>query len=177
MDTDVMDELAGLEDAWDEADVRDPKDFSPLPDGTYQAFIDEARLERAKESKRLQVAWTFVVLSPEQYDGRKVWHYRGIDADDPEQRKNNVKWLKQEIYNCGVDITGKKIVDLPEILPALINRIVEIRLKTSIVKAKNAGDEDRKYSNVYINKLLSEGNGMGATIPTSAPEPEQDSLL
>ncbi len=157
MNSDVMDSLADLEDDWDDADVRDAQDFPPLPDGTYQVFIDEARLERSKESHRLQVAWTFVVLTPEQYDGRKIWHYRGIESDDPEQRKNNVKWLKQEIYGCGVDITGMKIVDLPQVLPSLINRVIEIRIKNK--KGKDRNGEERTYQNLYINKLLSEGNG------------------
>ena len=135
----VFDELSQYDNAWQKAEVKDTTEYENLPDGKYQVKIDEVRIENAKKSSRLQVAWVFSVEAPGEFKGRKIFHYKGIENEE------QVGWLKQEVYNCG--LTVNKISELPLKLPSLLDRIVEVQLKTKNIKGKD-------YQNVYINKLL-----------------------
>ena len=137
-------QLEEFEAAWKEASAESA--FDNLPDGKYQVSIEEVRLENAKKSGRLQLAWVLTVMSGD-YAGRKVFHYRGLD------REESVGWMKREIYACGLEV--ESILDLPDMLPELLDRVVEITLKTK------RGSDGEDYQNCFINKLL-EAVGPGA---------------
>ena len=125
--------------AWSEAEVNDGGSFENLPDGKYQVSIEEVRFENAKASGRLQLAWVFNVLSGKS-KGRKVFHYRGLDSEE------SVGWMKNDIHRCGLKV--ESITDLPDMLPQLLDRVIEITLKT---KKNDKGE----FQNCFINKLLS----------------------
>jgi len=130
-------QLEEFEEAWREAPAENV--FDNLPDGKYQVSIEEVRLENAKKSGRLQLAWVLTVMNGD-YAGRKVFHYRGLD------REESVGWMKREIYACGLEV--ESILDLPDMLPELLDRVVEITLKTK------RGSDGEDYQNCFINKLL-----------------------
>lgn len=141
----MHDELAQYEEAWNQAEVKDKGDFENLPDGKYQVKIDQVRFERAKTSQRLQLAWVFKVVAPDQHKNRFIFHYRGLD------RPESAEWMKQELYNCGIKVVGIKVTDLPNVLPNLLDRVIEVTLKT---KKTDKGE----FQNCFINKLL-DGSG------------------
>ena len=130
-------QLEEFEAAWKEASAESV--FDNLPDGKYQVGIEEVRLENAKKSGRLQLAWVLTVMNGD-YAGRKVFHYRGLD------REESVGWMKREIYACGLEV--ESILDLPDMLPELLDRVVEITLKTK------RGSDGEDYQNCFINELL-----------------------
>lgn len=132
-------QLEEFETAWKEASAESV--FDNLPDGKYQVGIEEVRLENAKKSGRLQLAWVLTVMNGD-YAGRKVFHYRGLD------REESVGWMKREIYACGLEV--ESILDLPDMLPELLDRVVEITLKTK------RGSDGEDYQNCFINRLLDE---------------------
>ncbi len=137
-------QLEEFEGAWKDAPTEST--FDNLPDGKYQVSIEEVRLENAKKSGRLQLAWVLTVMNGD-YAGRKVFHYRGLD------REESAGWMKREIYACGLEV--ESILDLPDMLPELLDRVVEITLKTK------RGSDGEDYQNCFINKLL-EAVGPGA---------------
>lgn len=141
----VRQELEQFRTTWNNAEVKDAGEYTPLPDGKYQSRIEEVRFENAKTSGRLQLAWVLKIVAPEALEGKTIYHYRGLDRDE------SVSWMAQELYTCGVDVKGIDIVDLPDHLPQLLDRIIEVMLKTK----KNANGE---FQNCYINRLLNEGN-------------------
>jgi hypothetical protein len=138
---DLVSQLEQFDAAWAEAPEEDS--YENLPDGKYQVSIQEVRFENAKNSGRLQLAWVFEVLNSGPNMGRKLFHYRGLDKEE------SVGWMKKEIYTCGLRV--EKVSELPEMLDQLLDRVVEITLKTK----KKDGQE---YQNCFINKLLDEPN-------------------
>ena len=142
----VRQELEQFRVAWNNAEVKDVGEYTPPPDGTYQARIDKVRFENAKTSGRLQLAWVLKIVAPEAMEDKTIYHYRGLD------REESVGWMAQELYTCGVDVKGIDIIDLPDHLPQLLDRIIEVVLKTK------KGRDGTDFQNCYINKLLYEGN-------------------
>ena len=137
MNEELRAQLAEFDEAWEEAP--EGSVYDNLPDGKYQANIEEVRFENAKTSGRLQLAWVLEVLSPRDYLGRKIFHYRGLDNSD------TVGWMKKEIFACGLKVD--KISELPDMLPNLLDRVIEVTLKT---KKSDKGE----FQNCFINKLL-----------------------
>lgn len=64
--------LLGL-DGYNANDQAPLGDYSPMPDGDYQAFITESQMKttRAGTGEYLELKWE--VVSPDQYQGRNVW--------------------------------------------------------------------------------------------------------
>ena len=143
----VRQELEQFRAAWNSAEVKDAGEYTPPPDGKYQVSIDEIRFENAKTSGRLQLAWVLKVVAPDAHKNRKVFHYRGLDKPEA------VEWMKQDLFNCGLDVDEIGITDLPNVLPKLLDRIIEVTLKTK------KGRDGTDFQNCYINKLLNERNG------------------
>ena len=141
----VYDELAEFSNTWDKAKVKVSGDYENLPDGKYQVSIDVIRFENAKTSGRLQLAWMLKVVAPDAHKNRKVFHYRGLDKPEA------VEWMKQDLFNCGLDVDEIGITDLPTMLPKLLDRIIEVTLKTK------KGRDGTDFQNCYINRLLNEG--------------------
>lgn len=147
-DNNVYAELEQFDRVWEEAEVEGGNKYENLPDGKYQVKIDEIRFENAKTSGRLQLAWVFKVLSPATAANRKIFHYRGLDEE-------SVKWMKQEVWKCGLEV--EKITDLPHVLENLLDRVIEVTLKT---KKNDKGE----FQNCFINKLLDEADGSSKAI-------------
>jgi hypothetical protein len=112
-------------------------------------LVDAARLERADESKDLRLAYEFLVIGPNQFEGRRHRHTRWLNNPD------GVRWLKQELYNIGIDVTGHRLSELPDMLLDVPGRVIEIQVKTK--KATGRDGTERDYTNTYLNKLLSDG--------------------
>jgi len=148
------DELGALNDAYQSYEVKD-SNFASLPDGLYQVEVEEARLERAKGSQRPQIAFMFGVLAPEAMRGRKIFHYRGLD--DPER----IGWVKTDLTRMGLG-DMEDLRALPQELPRLIGRIIEVALKTRTT-------EKGEYQNCYVNRLLHDASAGDNCIDTLPP--------
>ena len=141
MSNELHEQLAEFDEAWKNADI-ESKEFETLPDGKYQAIIDECRFEQSKGSGRWQLAWVLKVVAPGQHKNRKIFAYHGLNNDV------GIAIMKRSVYACGV--TVESLRDLPGQIPYLIDRVVEVTLKSNKKEGKD-------YQNMYINKLLSMG--------------------
>ncbi len=130
-DSDI--DLANLDDDFDSAEVED-RDFESVPDGKYQVQIERVELTRAKSSGNPLLKWTLKIIGPSQ-QGRKLWRNNIIVSPE------NIKWLKQDLYTCGLQLA--KLSELPTRLDELLDITLEVTKRTS-------GD----YENVYLNQKI-----------------------
>ena len=132
-------ELMELGADWDSIDYTD-SDYDDLPDGKYQAYVEEVSLGRSKGKGRLQLAWTLIVATG-NYKGRYIFHYNGMDT--PKQRE----WLKKDLGRCGLDIKNLSDLESHDVLGKLLDVVVEVTLKTSEWNGQTR-------QNNYINKQV-----------------------
>jgi hypothetical protein len=126
-------DLATFDDDFGSAEVED-RDFDDLPDGKYQAIVERVELTRAKTSGNPMLKWTLKILGS-KYKGRKLWRNNVMAS------KENIKWLKQDLYTCGLEL--QKLSDLPDNLDKLLDITVEIT-------KKSRGENE----NIYINRRI-----------------------
>jgi len=127
--------LSKFQQAYKEAEVTDI-DFDELPDGDYVARVERVELKQSKSGKPM-LEWEFVI-SDGQFAGRREWKYNLIDNVE------RVQWLKRDLFKAGLDL--EDITKLEESLPLLLDRILEIRIKTK------RGNNGETYRNIYIKK-------------------------
>jgi len=147
--------LSQFQQAYKEADAVD-SEFDELPDGDYVARVERVELKQSKSGKPM-MEWEFVVHDG-QYTGRREWKYNLIDSVD------RVQWLKKDLFKAGLNL--EDITKLEESLPLLLDRILEIRIKTK------KGNNGQTYRNIYIKKHLEtykpqQTNG----VPTNSADP------
>lgn len=129
---DTMD-LAQFDDDFVSADVEE-KDFESVPDGKYQVKVDRVELTRSETSGNPMLKWALKVLGP-THKGRLLWRNNVIAS------KDNVKWLKQDLYTCGLQMD--KLSDLPGKLETLLDVGLEVTKRT-----KN------EFENIYFNRRI-----------------------
>lgn len=129
---DTMD-LAQFDDDFVSADVEE-KDFEAVPDGKYQVKVDRVELTRPETSGNPMLKWALKILGP-THKGRLLWRNNVIAS------KDNVKWLKQDLYTCGLQMD--KLSDLPGKLETLLDVGLEVTKRT-----KN------EFENIYFNRRI-----------------------
>jgi hypothetical protein len=96
--------------------------------------------------------WTLRILAP-NYKGRLLWRNNVMVSS------MNIKWLKQDLYTCGLDLA--KLSDLPGYLEQLINIKLEVTKRTR-------GENE----NIYFNRrivLADEPEAQGAAMEDMIP--------
>ena len=129
---DTMD-LVQFDDDFVTADVEE-KDFEAVPDGKYQVKVDRVELTRSETSGNPMLKWALKILGP-THKGRLLWRNNVIAS------KDNVKWLKQDLYTCGLQMD--KLSDLPGKLETLLDVGIEVTKRT-----KN------EFENIYFNRRI-----------------------
>jgi hypothetical protein len=133
--------LSQYDNEWQGAKVKE-NEFSPIPDGKYQVRVDVARIDENEQNGSIFLYWEMEVVNG-QYEGRKVFKRNGLD--NPEK----FDWLKTDLHRAGIKL--EYISDIEDVLPDLLDRILEVNLKTG-----KPNSEGKTYQNCYINKLLNE---------------------
>jgi len=126
-------DLAQLDDAFETAEVEE-REFEAVPDGKYQVNVDQVELTRAQTSGNPILKWTLRILAP-THKGRLLWRNNVM------ARYENIKWLKQDLNICGLQL--QKLSDLPDHLEQLLN------IKLEVTKCTRGENE-----NIYFNRRL-----------------------
>ncbi|MFC1467821.1 DUF669 domain-containing protein [Verrucomicrobiota bacterium] len=136
-------DLAQFDDDFETADVEE-KEFDEIPDGKYQVKVDRVELTRSETSGNPMLKWALKILGP-AHKGRLLWRNNVIAS------KDNVKWLKQDLYTCGLQI--EKLSDLSGKLESLLDVGLEVTKRT-----KN------EFENIYFNRriVLGENDATGS---------------
>jgi hypothetical protein len=113
--------LRKFDDQWRSAPARATDDrYAGLPDGDYDATIEEIRLSETTSTQRPVVIWTLRINGP-QAAGRVVYKNRVIT-------ENTLTYLKEDLEKCGVSLD--RLSELEANLPALTGRSVAFRKVT-----------------------------------------------
>lgn len=136
-------DLAQFDDDFETASVEE-KEFDEIPDGKYQVKVERVELTRSETSGNPMLKWALKILGP-AHKGRLLWRNNVI------ANAENVKWLKQDLYTCGLRI--EKLSDLSGKLESLLDVGLEVTKRT-----KN------EFENIYFNRrlVLDDANASGS---------------
>ena len=125
-------ELQALLDA--SVDVK-VDDFSPVPDGTYEAIINSVEFTESKQSGNLMFKWEFIYTT-EEYENKHEWKYNVLNK--PENMKRLITELEKFGVNCSsIETIKNSLEDLLDVPVILI-------IKTTV--SKTNGQEYRNIS-------------------------------
>lgn len=141
----TQDNLKAAAGVWKSTPAPEPGSFGDIPDGKYQAAIEEAVIENGgKNRDKLQIKWSFRISGP-SHAKRMVWMNTGL-ADD-----KGVEYSKKAIQTLGLALPDE-IEKLPDVLAQAVGAAVELALITK--PGKNAQGVEQMYQNTYMNKRL-----------------------
>lgn len=114
-------------------------DFSPVPDGTYEAIINSVEFTESKQSGNLMFKWEFIYTT-EEYENKHEWKYNVLNK--PENMKRLVTDLEKFGINCSTMETIRNgmedLLDVPVILT----------IKTTVSKSNG-----QEYRNISVKPL------------------------
>jgi len=99
----------------------EPKPVGPIPDGDYQACIDDAEIKSTRDGSGKILAITFSIVGP-SYAGRKVWVNLNIENRSYKAEQIAHEELGRIMRACGLD----SITDTDQ----LIGAPMEVTTKT-----------------------------------------------
>lgn len=139
-------DLSKWQDDYDSAPTERDSKGGDTPDGKYQVRLDRLELTTSKKGDPM-LEWEFTILGP-KCAGRKLWRRNVLVSAD------NARWLKGDLYTCG--LTLKRLNDLNDegVLCTLIGVTLEVTKKTK-----------GEYENVYLDKRIT----LSAGQPTASP--------
>ena len=112
--------LARLDDEWTKTSVSSDELYADIPDGTYNAVIEEARLTETVSTGRPMVIWKLRIQGP-QAANRVVTKSRVVT-------ENTLTYLKEELEKCGLQVS--RLSELPDRLRELVNHPIDIQKST-----------------------------------------------
>lgn len=126
-----MVDLSEYDDAYDDAEVHDG--FSPIPDGTYQVFVDEVAVKETKEKHLPMIAWKFKIING-QHEGRVLFKNSVIT-------EKTLSYIKTDLSICGIIL--EKFSEIQTYLFDLLNKNLEVKIVSK--------DDNQ---NIYIQRVL-----------------------
>ena len=133
-------ELEKYDEEFADLPVTEPMTFEDIPPGRYQVEVDEARVEKAQTSGRLQFTVFYRIISGDLEDNN-IPKFTGLDT--PIGREI----AKNDLHRMGMDL--EKLSDLPKLTPMLIGQKLEVMVKLN-------EKDGQTYRNVFINKRIEE---------------------
>jgi len=112
--------LAQLDDKWTRASVSPDEMYSDIPDGRYEAVIEDARIVETSPSGRLVLVWRMRIQGPHSAN-RVVTKSRVI-------AEHTLGFLREDLANCRLYIS--RLSDLPGRLRELAYRQVGLEKLT-----------------------------------------------
>ena len=149
-------DLTQYEEAFQKAEVKEKGEFTPLPNGIYQARVERAAIEPTNSGDKLKMTYEMVITSGKYMD-RHVWKNTVIG-------ENTLGIIKTDASRLGVPTNS--LHQLQDSLDQMLDKVVEIRIKNSVYKGE-------PIQNVYINKLV---HTPGNTTQTASSQPAMQSI-
>jgi hypothetical protein len=113
-------DLARFDDEWAKTSVPSEEMYSDIPDGSYDAVIEEARLTATTSTGRPMVTWKLRIQGPQAVN-RVVTKNRVIT-------ENTLGYLREELEKCRVQVT--RLSELPARLGELADRPIGLEKRT-----------------------------------------------
>ncbi len=133
--------LAGLQSQWSEARrkaaVQTPDtrrgSSEPIPDGKYNAMVEDLKLTQTRKSKLPMLTWILLLMDDTER-GRREYYNKVITAQ-------SLEYVLKDLQMCGIDV--ENIGNLAAYLPQARSCELEIRIKS-----------ENEHRNVYFNRRL-----------------------
>ena len=107
--------LARFDQEWSKASASTQDNlYSDIPDGSYDAVIEDAHLTETISSGRPVVVWTLRIRGPQAVN-RVISRNRVIT-------ENTLAYLKEDLEKCGLEVS--RLSELPARLGELVDRTV-----------------------------------------------------
>jgi len=113
-------DLARFDDEWAKTSVPADEMYSDIPDGSYDAVIEGARVTETSLSARPVVIWKLRIHGPQAVD-RVVTKNRVIT-------ENTLGYLREDLEKCGLQVS--RLSELPARLGELVDRPVGLDKRT-----------------------------------------------
>ena len=111
--------LARFDDEWTKTSVSSNEMYSDIPDGPYDAVIEEASVSETASSGRQMVTWKLRIQGPA--GSRVVTQTRVIT-------ENTIAWLKEDLEKCRLKVSSAS--ELPARLGELAGRPISVEKRT-----------------------------------------------
>ncbi len=113
-------DLARFDDEWTKTSVSAEDMYADIPDGSYDAVIEEARVTETSSTGRPVVVWKLRIQGPQAVD-RVVTKNRVIT-------ENTLAYLREDLEKCRLQVS--RLSDLPARLLELADRPIGIDKRT-----------------------------------------------
>ena len=113
-------DLARFDDEWAKTSVSAEEMYSDIPDGSYDAVIEGARVTETTSTARPMVIWKLRIRGPQAVN-RVVTKNRVIT-------ENTLGYLREDLEKCGLQVS--RLSELPDRLGELSDRPVGLDKRT-----------------------------------------------
>jgi hypothetical protein len=138
VDKQLLRKFKEMQETYQETDAA--PDYSGLPVGTYHGNLQELSLQVSKGTDRLQVMYHLVASSPDKFEGRHHYAYKGIETDV------GISIWKREMKVIGCELPSK--------LGAKCQKAMDEALGEDGVDVEFRVQEKDEYMNTYITRIL-----------------------
>lgn len=138
------DYLKSFDEAFTAAPVPERGNYSAVPDGRYQVFIDKAEIRTNTNTGGMELSVQLKILGGE-YQNRIIFHRRELDNPD------RMSYLRGDL-----EVLGMGDVQRISQLPSQLKRMLDVKLEVQVKHKPNPNNPERPYVNVYLNKRLEE---------------------
>jgi Protein of unknown function (DUF669) len=111
--------LARFDDEWTKTSVSSNDVYSDIPDGSYDAVIEEARLSETASTGRPMLVWKLRLQGP---GGNRIVTKNRVITE------NTIVYLKEELEKCQLKISS--LSQLPARLGELADRPIGVEKRT-----------------------------------------------
>jgi hypothetical protein len=113
-------DLTRFDDEWAKTSVSADEMYSDIPDGSYDAVIEGARVTETTSTARPMVIWKLRIRGPQAVN-RVVTKNRVIT-------ENTLGYLREDLEKCGLQVS--RLSELPARLRELVDRPVGLDKRT-----------------------------------------------
>jgi hypothetical protein len=113
-------DLTRFDDEWAKTSVSADEMYSDIPDGSYDAVIEGARVTETTSTARPMVIWKLRIRGPQAVN-RVVTKNRVIT-------ENTLGYLREDLEKCGLQVS--RLSELPDRLGELSDRPVGLDKRT-----------------------------------------------
>ena len=113
-------DLCQFDEAWPKPPVGGDDRYADIPDGKYEAVIEEARLTTTASTGRPMVVWTLRIQGP--VAANRTLPKTCVITE------NSVAWLKEDLSKCGLNL--ERLSDLPQHIHEIEGQVLPVEKRT-----------------------------------------------
>lgn len=113
-------DLAQFDDAWGKAPAGSDDYYADIPDGNYEAVVEEARVTTTTTTGKPMVVWTLRIRGPVA-ENRTLPKTRVITD-------STLGWLKEDLRKCGLNL--ERLSDLPNRVHEMDGLVMPVEKRT-----------------------------------------------